>query len=351
MYKMYHAHRAWIPAALAGLMTVAGLPATAQNVELKVSHYLPPAHTIHKELTRWADELGQRSGGRLKMTVFPSGQMGPLPRQFDLARTGVADIAFFLHGALPGRFPATEVAQMPYVFNSNINGESKAMSVADASAIVTSLTPLLEKEHEGTKLLYVIASPTVSLHMHDKRVRAPGDLAGLRIRHNGPITSAMVSAWGGSPVAVAPAELADAMDKGTIDGMMFNFEAALAFQMAKSIKSVTLTNASAGTFALVMNKARYDALPADLRTLIDETTGIQAARRVGGIYDAAEAAGRKYLEQNKVEIVSPGKSEAEAFEKLAAPLAETLMNTSGEKGASVRAFQAKLKAMVAKGTP
>jgi TRAP-type transport system periplasmic protein len=325
--------------------------AWAETIELKVSHYLPPAHTIHKELTRWAEELGQKSGGRLKLTVFPSGQMGPLPRQFDLARTGVADITYFLHGALPGRFPTTEVAHLPYAFNRTTGDTSKALSIADASAIITSLSPLLEKEHEGTRILYVLASPTVGLHLGKKTVHMPNELAGLRIRHNGYITSAMITAWGGSPVAMPPSELADALDKGTLDGMMFNFEAALAFQTAKSLKSVTKLDAATATFALVMNKARYDSLPEDLRRLIDETTGVEAARRVGVLFDGAEAAGRQYLETNGVTIIEPKKAEAAAFEDLAKPLADTLINASGDKGVTVKAFREQLKAKVGKGAP
>jgi TRAP-type C4-dicarboxylate transport system substrate-binding protein len=333
------------------LASVAAPQAMAQVIELKVSHYVPPAHTIHKEFTRWAEDLAQKSGGRLKLTVFPSGQMGPLPRQFDLARTGVADISFFIHGALPGRFPATEVAHLPYAFNRKVNGETRTLNISDASAITTSLASLLEKEHEGTRILYLLASPTVGLHMHKAKIRMPKDLVGLRIRHNGHITSAMVSSWGGSPVAMPPSELADALDKGTLDGMMFNFEAALAFQIAKSLKSVTALNATAATFAVVMNKAKYDSLPADLRRLIDETTGVEAARRIGALFDGAEAAGRKYLEAGNVEIIDPTPAEAQAFEALAGPLADTLINTSGDKGASVKAFQAELKARVAKGSP
>lgn len=343
----------WAKLAFGALLLACAAPssAPAQTIELKVSHYVPPAHTIHKELTRWADELAEKSGGRLKLTVFPSSQMGPLPRQFDLARTGVADIAFVIHGGLPGRFPLTEVAHLPYAFNRTVNGESKALSIADASAILTSLSPMLEKEHEGTKILYLLASPTVGLHMHKKSVREPKDLAGLRIRHNGSITAALITAWGGSPVAMPPSELADAMDKGTLDGMMFNFEAAHAFQLARSVKSVAPLNATAATFGIVMNKAKYDSLPADLRRLIDETTGVAAARRVGAQFDQAEAAGRRYLEENKVEIIDPTKQEAEVFQKLAAPVAESLINAMAEKNAGAKDFQAALRAKVAKGTP
>lgn len=338
--------------ALGGALALAASGvARAETFELKVSHYLPPSHTIQKELTRWAEDLAQKSGGRLKLTLFPSGQMGPLPRQFDLARTGVADIAFFLHGALPGRFPLTEVAQLPYAFDRPKDGRPQAMSVSEASAVLTSLDASLAKEHEGTRILYLLASPTVGLYMHKPPVREPKQLAGMRIRHNGPITSAMVSAWGGSPVAMPPSEVADALDKGTLDGMMFNFEAAQAFQLAASLKSVTVINATAATFALVMNEQTYRSLPADLRKLIDETTGVAAARRVGKAYDEAEAAGRAYVAGAGVEIVDPTPAEAEAFRTGAAPVTEKIVAASKAKADELAAFRGRLAAAVAAGAP
>ena len=77
--------------------------AAAQVIELRVSHFMPPNHTFQKELLRWADELDKASSGRLKLRIYPASQLGPVQRQFDLVRSGVADIAVSLHGATPGR--------------------------------------------------------------------------------------------------------------------------------------------------------------------------------------------------------------------------------------------------------
>jgi TRAP-type C4-dicarboxylate transport system substrate-binding protein len=80
---------------LAAAATIAA-PAVlrAAPTKLKLSHYLPPQHQSHKEFQRWADELRQKTGGQLDIEIFPAWKMGPPPRQFDLARTGVADISF-----------------------------------------------------------------------------------------------------------------------------------------------------------------------------------------------------------------------------------------------------------------
>ena len=82
-------------------------------IQLKATHWLPPVHQIHKELTRWSEDLARRSGNRVAITVLPAGQMGPPQRQFDLARTGVADIGYFLPGLTPGRFPMADLFQLP----------------------------------------------------------------------------------------------------------------------------------------------------------------------------------------------------------------------------------------------
>jgi len=68
-------------------------PALAET--LKVSTFLPPMHTFVKAVTTWGEELSEKSGGELKLEIFPAAQLGPPPRQFDLVRSGAADIAIF----------------------------------------------------------------------------------------------------------------------------------------------------------------------------------------------------------------------------------------------------------------
>jgi TRAP-type C4-dicarboxylate transport system substrate-binding protein len=94
----------------------------AQVTELKVSLFTVPGNPFNKAMTIWADDLKKKSGGRLVLKIFPAAQMGPAPRQFDLARTGVADIALILHGLTPGRFPLTELSHVPGVLPTSYAG-------------------------------------------------------------------------------------------------------------------------------------------------------------------------------------------------------------------------------------
>ena len=336
-------------ATLAGacLAFASGPGSAAETIELKVSHYLPPNQTINQELTRWAADLATKSGGRLKVTIFPAGQMGPITRQFDLARTGVADAAFFLHGATPGRFPMTELMQLPYTFNPEKAGAlQKPLNGSEASALATGFAPRLSKEYEGTRLLYLIASPNIGLYFNKAVVHKPADLKGMRIRDNGPMPAKMIEAWGATPASIAPVGLADALAKGTVNGMTFNYEAAQSFQLGGSIKSVDEINAYAVTFALVMNEKKYESLPADLKKLIDDSTGVEEARRVGAKYDEAEAAGRKYLLDNKVEIIVPTAEEQQAYKTPVVPLVNETLEAATAKGLPAKKFYDDLRARV-----
>ena len=343
-----HVHsKLYRTALVIGLTCSAWGTALAQTIELKVTHYLPPNHTINQELIRWADELGVKSNGRLKVSIFPSGQMGPITRQFDLARTGVADAAFFLHGAVPGRFALTELLQLPYVFTPEKNAVlQKPLNSAEASAIATGLAGQLTKEYEGTRILYLIASPNIGLFFNKATVRRPADMKGMRIRHNGPMPAKMIELWGATPASVAPVELSDALEKGTVNGMAFNYEAAQSFQVASSIKSVSEINAYAVTFALVINSKKYESLPPDLRKLVDDSTGVEGARRVGARYDEAEANGRKYMLERKVEIVIPTLDEQQAFRAPVTVLAKEAIDAVQTKGLAAQRFYDDVRSQV-----
>src|SRR5688500_16464293 len=105
--------KAKILAAALALAFTAGAQAQ-QKHEIKVATFVAPQHFMSKWLVQWGEKLEKASGGRLAFKHFPSSQMGPTPAMYDLARTGQAEVSWFLHGATPGRFLLTELVQLPY---------------------------------------------------------------------------------------------------------------------------------------------------------------------------------------------------------------------------------------------
>src|SRR3954466_4174916 len=160
------------------LSTFAPGIARADEFELKVSHFLPPNHTFQKELTRWGEDLEKASGGRLKLKLYPAAQLGPPQRQFDIVRSGVADIAIGLTGSTPGRYPVTEIVSEAFVAPSS--GASSAL----ASRRLTELAPTyLAAEYPGMKVLWAMVTAPLKFHTAKVALRKADDFKGLRIRY------------------------------------------------------------------------------------------------------------------------------------------------------------------------
>ena len=267
-------------------------------IELKLSHYNPPGSVHHKYLTGWAETIAKRSDGRMTVRIYPAAQLGPVPRQFDLARNGQADIAMGLMGATPGRYPISDLASLPFVFPSA--GSASVVT----SRRMTELAPqYLAPEFTGLRTLWFVVSPPVSLHTARREVAGPGDAKGLKIRFQGEQNAKTLRALGAVPLQIPPGEVADGMAKGVIDGAIFNAEAAESFGTLQVTRFVSEPGFSTATLGLAMNPARYASLPPDLQKLIDDTTGPDAAAALGTMWDAAEAHGRDALLAARVKLV------------------------------------------------
>lgn len=274
------------------------MSAVAKAETLKVSTFLPPMHTFVRAAQIWGEELSEKSGGELKLEVFPASQLGPPPRQFDLVRSGGADIAIFLHGLTPGRFAMTELAGLP------LTHPSAGLNSAVTSRRLTELAPdYLAAEHPGTKILWLAVTPPLKINLVDADPSDLENLKGLRIRYAGSTWQKIIESLGASPVPVPPAETADAMGKGVVDGATFPFEATKAFDLGPVTRYSMEPGLASATFGVVMSESSYNRLSPDLQKIIDETTGPDRAEWFGEMWDAGEAEGRQYMVDAGVNIV------------------------------------------------
>ncbi|MGA8971262.1 MAG: hypothetical protein WB499_18775, partial [Pseudolabrys sp.] len=145
--------------ALAAAVALGAGSAQAEDViTLKLSHFVPPQHAFHKWVVGWTEKIEKESGGRLKFEIYPNGQLvGPPNRQFDAARNGITDIAFCLHGVTPGRYPMTELANLPFTWPSS------GVDLPEMAKRMTELAPkYLAAEHQGLHILFMsMANPVV----------------------------------------------------------------------------------------------------------------------------------------------------------------------------------------------
>lgn len=275
-----------------------GMGTAAMAETLRVSSYLPPNHAFNHAITEWGAELSERTNGALQIELFPAGQLGPPPRQFDLVRSGGADISIILHGSTPGRFPTAELAGLPLTYPSA--GRESTIS----SRRLTELAPdFMAAEHEGTRILWMAVTPPLKMHFARVDPSDLNNLRGLRIRYAGVVWQQIIEALGASPVPVQPAETADAMSRGVVDGASFPFEATMSFDLGPVTRYSFEPGLASATFAVVLGDQAWNRLSEEHRALILETTGPDRAQAFGARWDAGEGRGRQYMLDHGVTIV------------------------------------------------
>lgn len=277
---------------------------------LRLGHFVAPQHFFSVYLQKWVDELKEKSGGRLNITIFPANAMGPTQDYYDYARSGVADITWYLTGATPGRFPRTEIIQLPYMAGSAEIG-TKTLNDPD-------VLKLLAPEYQGVRLLYLLTTPPGVLLTAKTPVRAAADMKGMRVRFASVTIKSFISALGATPVGVPPSGMADALRNGAIDGVFTHYGSAhTAFRLGGPVKYSTDLYAYVSSFGVAMNQASYDKLPSDLQTLIDDTTRPRIAE-IGQLWDAADAPGKQYLVSEGATVITLAQEEDARFKKIGA---------------------------------
>jgi TRAP-type C4-dicarboxylate transport system substrate-binding protein len=277
--------------ALLALVAAAALSTAAQaqqRIEMKLAYFVGDHHAQGIWLIKWSERLEKASNGRIVVKRFPNAQMGPTPQHYDFARTGQADASWFLHGATPGRFPLTELISLPYMVGSAEIG-TKVLNDAQLRS------KYLDAEHRGVKVLMLNTHQPGGPHTTKKPIRTMDDFKGMRLRFASPPIRDLVQGLGATPVGVPPTEIAETLQKGTIDGTFIDYGGAgIAFKLGGIVKYSTELYAYVGSFGLAMNEGFWNKLPPDLqKVVIESVTGQE--KELGQAWDALDALGKKAL--------------------------------------------------------
>jgi TRAP-type C4-dicarboxylate transport system substrate-binding protein len=308
----------------------------AQPIELKLAYFVGDQHAMSQWLIKWANNLEKDSGGRITVKRFPGSQMGPVQQHYDFVRTGQADVAWFLHGATPGRFPLTELVQVPYLVGSAEIG-TKVLNDSELRS------KYLEAEHKGVKVLLLLTHQPGNVHTTKKPIRTVEDMKGLRIRFASPTIRDFIAALGGTPVGVLPTEQVEQLQKGTIDGVFIDYGGAgIAFKMGGVLKYSTEMYSYVSSFGVAMNPDFWNRLPPDLQGIVTKSmTGVE--KEVGEAWDGLDVPGKKAIMDGGGEAIRLSPEENARFRKIGAEVAEARVKELESKGMPARAIYDRMK--------
>ncbi len=325
-------------AALALSLAVAAGAQAQQKYEMKIAYFVGDQHPMSQWIIKWSDALEKDSNGRIVVKRFPAAQMGPPPVYYDMARTGQAEVTWFLSGGTPGRFPITELINLPYLVGSSEIG-TKVLNDPELRARYT------DPEHKGVKILLMMTHQPGQIITTKKAIRSVEDMKGMRIRFSSPTIRDFVGALGATPVGVAPTEIAEQLQKGSIDGAFIDYGGAgIAFKLGGIIKYSTEMYSYVASFGIAMNPDFYNKLPADLKKLVDDSVRGKE-KEVGQAWDSIDGPGKKLLVEGGAEAFKLSKEEDARFRKLGAELSERHIKELEAKGLPARAAYTMMRAL------
>ncbi|MBB5690364.1 TRAP transporter substrate-binding protein [Roseomonas alkaliterrae] len=331
--------------ALAMPAMLASRRAAAQEVTLRLHHFLPAVSNVHRHfLVPWANKLREESGGRLRVQIFPSMQLGGAPPQlYDQAKDGVADIVWTLPGNTPGRFPRIEVIELPFLAHKR----------ASVNARVTweLFDRHMRAEFGETHMITAWAHDHGLIHAR-REVRTMEDLRGLKLRFPTRQAGEALRALGATAIGLPIPQVPEALSQGVIDGAVVPWEVVPAIRLHEMVRNHVGIPGSptfyVASFVLAMNKARYEGLPAELRRVLDANSGAVAAEMAAKVWDEEGPKVEEIVRRRGNAITEITAEEKARWQAACAPVVQAWIAQLRERGVDGGALVEEARALIAR---
>jgi tripartite ATP-independent transporter DctP family solute receptor len=308
--------RAALVACGAAVALAAWLPAArAQTIELKFGHVGAPGSLFQLSADEFARRANAKLGGKAKVVVFGSSQLGSDKELLQKLKLGTVDFA------LPSTVMSSEadlfgIFEMPYLVK-----DRKHMAAIEKAVVWPKLAPAAEAK--GLKLVAVWENGYRHLTNNKRPIKTPADLAGIKLRTpNGKWRVRMFQEYGANPSPMKFSELFTALQTGVMDGQENPLTQIYSAKLNEVQKYLSMSG-HVYTPAYVMTGAKkWASLPADVRKVLEDSARETqayvyetAAKQEIELLDKIKASGMQVNEVDKPAFVAASKNIYEDFGK------------------------------------
>ncbi len=308
----------------------------ADVIKLTYANF-PPAPTFPcVQMERWKQEVEKRTGGKVAVQTFPGESLLSAKEMMDGVISGQADIGCLCMAYQPGRFVVTNAVALPLGIGSSKVGSRVLW------ALYKKYQPA---EFASVKVLTMFATAPANI-MSKKPIRTLDEMKGVNLRASGEAAQ-ILKAWGANQVAMPMSAAPEALQKGVVDGLFSSVEVMKDFKFAELCKYITMTETNIYPFAVVMNQAKWDSLPADVKEVLD-ALALEQCVWTGEYMDnhVKEAIAWSKAEQ-KVEVITLAPEELAKWNALLGGNVDVWTAGAKEKNLPADAILADVKSLIA----
>ncbi|THB75945.1 MAG: hypothetical protein D3926_19085 [Desulfobacteraceae bacterium] len=299
---------------------------SAKTINLRFSSPFPTMQTITgKVIKPWIDDINKAGKGKVQIRLYPAGALGKAPEQYDLAEKGIADLAYHLADYTPGRFPMTTVFSLPFMVPSGEKVSAAMWKTFQKEA-------RYREEYSKVKVLALFGHPGGHFHTVKKPIKTIGDFQGVKMRTSNPAISEALKIWGAIPVAMPITETYQSLERSVIDGTVLVWEGMQVFKLNEVCKYGTVADLYTMPMMIVINKDKWESLPADVQDLIEQNSGLELSMAAGAAFDSMEKPFRKKSLEIGMKEILLAPAEKTKMEKSTMPLREKWVQTYTAKG-------------------
>lgn len=288
-----------LAAGISGIAADGSLSAAFGETVLKFNKFIPSRHPYQVHIMDvWAKDVARVTGGNVKIE-FTGSSLAPPPRQFDLVRSGGADLAFSFVGYNPDRFVRTNMLSLPMLGPS-----AKASTTAYWAMHAKAFAP--QNEFRGVKLVSLWTNMPGYMFTK-KKVREVADYAGIKTRVGDRILAATVKQLGAVPVFSPAPRSYEMLSRGVLAGASFPALDVMAFKVQKFIPNAVMVPGGvfSGAFYIIINDRRWMSLSDKDRTAIEGVSNANLAIRAAAAIDGLETKAQAALAKQGVDMWQP----------------------------------------------
>lgn len=302
--------------------------AFAQEVTLKLHQFLPAQANVPKlVLDVWADNIEKDSDGRIKVERYAAMALGGTPPELiDQAIDGIADVVWTVVGYTPGRFPTTEVFELPFMVSDAREASCAYSKMFDEH--------MADGEFSDVKIIGTWVHGPGLFHTN-KPVKVPADLEGMKIRGGSRLVNDLLTRVGAEPIGMPVPAVSEGLSKGVIDGTTIPWEVTYALKVPELVHNHTEFEGAALynlTFVLAMNKDVYEGMSDENKAVIDANSGLAFSVYAGGTQSDADGPARQVAVDLGNNIITVSAEEAKAWDEIINPIYGTWAADMDAKG-------------------